>query len=378
MQPPRVALVTNVLSHYRVPCFRELAARRDVCVDFFVLTGDMPHRSYVLAAGEAPFPVRILPGRSWHRPPSDDLHLNDPRPALAGHELIILGGWAEPAYLALWSLALANRKRVAFWVESTLFEQPRGGWKDALKRSILRTASVAIVPGSRSADYCAWLGLPRERIFVAPNSVDVSYFRSQAAALLPAREALRAELGFSGAVILFVGRMVERFKSVSILIRAYRQIAAESAGTKLVLIGEGPDRVSYKGLSRELGLNSVEFLNFMPHDELARYYAAADIFVLPSRSEPWGFVLNEAMEFGLPLICSRAAGAAPDLVDEGVNGFTVPSEVEPLAERLACLVTDQGRRRAMGAASKKRIASFTPQAWANGMASGIKAAMDRG
>ncbi|MGE5141249.1 MAG: glycosyltransferase, partial [Rudaea sp.] len=277
MQPPRVALVTNVLSHYRVSCFQELAARQDVCVDFFVLTGEMPHRKYVLATGEPRFPVRVLPGRAWRRPPSDDLHLNDPRPALTGYDVVILGGWAEPTFLALWSLALASRKRVGFWIESTLFEERRGGWKDSLKRMMLHRASVAIVPGSRSADYCAWLGMPRKRIFIAPNSIDVAYFRRQASALAPRRDALRAELGFSGVVILFVGRMVERFKSVSTLIRAFRQVAADSPETRLVLIGEGPDRVDYERLSSELGLDGIQFLNFMSHDDLVRYYAAADI-----------------------------------------------------------------------------------------------------
>ena len=76
---PRIALVTNVLSHYRVPCFQALVSRLPGQVDFFLLSGDMPHRSYVLAQPQTSLPVRVLPGWALQRPPFDDLHLNDPQ-----------------------------------------------------------------------------------------------------------------------------------------------------------------------------------------------------------------------------------------------------------------------------------------------------------
>ena len=343
-------------------------------IDFFLLSGEMPHRAYVLANGAASISTRVLPGWSRSHPPFDDLHLNDPRPALRGYDLVILGGWAEPSYLLLWVLAQLKRTRVAFWIESTLSDLSRQTWRESVKRLMLSRASGAIVPGQSAAAYCEWLGLSRERIFVAPNAVDTSYFRKQAETLLPIREDIRRELGLDGVVILFVGRMVEYYKQISVLIHAYKQLESWKLDTRLVLIGEGDDRATYERLSCELGLRSIQFVDFMSHDALCRYYASADVFVLPSRSETWGFVLNEAMEFGLPLVVTQAVGASPDLVTEGENGFVVPTgDAEALANALKRLVTDPALRCQMGQVSKRRIAAFSPEHWADGFTRAIEA-----
>ena len=95
--------------------------------------------------------------------------------------------------------------------------------------------------------------------------------------------------------------------------------------------------------------------------------------VLPSRSEPWGFVLNEAMEFALPLVVSEAVGAGPDLVRAGENGLVVPVGDSPaLAAALARLADDENLRRRMGRASRALIAGFTPESWARGVARAVE------
>src|SRR5262245_21395297 len=132
MREPRVAFVTNVLAHYRVPCFEALAARLPGRIDFFVLTDEMTHRSYVLAEEQSALPLHVLPGKAFARPPYDNVHLNDVRPALRDYDLIILSGWAEPSYLLLWSLARITRKRIAFWLESTQDDFARAGFKESL------------------------------------------------------------------------------------------------------------------------------------------------------------------------------------------------------------------------------------------------------
>lgn len=90
--------------------------------------------------------------------------------------------------------------------------------------------------------------------------------------------------------------------------------------------------------------------------------------MLPSRSEPWGFVLNEAMEFGLPLVVSEAVGAAPDLVRHGENGYVVPvGNVRALTDALAELARDEELRRRMGSASRALVKGFSPEGWARGV-----------
>jgi len=366
---PRVAVVTNVLAHYRVPCFRALADRLPGAVTFFLLTETMPHRQYVFAQGESGLPVVPLAGRSWRRSDNDNLHWNRIEQVLAGRfDVLILGGWAEPTYLHLWCRHLLRRTRILFWVESTLYEGHRTGAKELLKRWMLRWAAGCVVPGQRAAGYCHHLGMPKERIFVAPNAADGEFFRRLAALHAPQRPALRREMALLNPTFLFVGRLVDAFKDVRTLLHAIHQADTEGPPITLLLVGDGPDRQDYETLAAHLGCRDVRFLGLLDHTEISRYYAAADALVLPSRSETWGFVLNEAMEFSLPLVVSEAVGAGPDLVRPGENGFMVPTgEVAPLARALVCLAQDEAQRKAMGQVSKRLVAEFSPHAWAGGM-----------
>ena len=134
---PKVALVTNVLAHYRVPCFQKLADRMPGYITFFLLTEEMSHRHYVMAKGTNGLPVVTLPGWRWSRSTHDDIHLNDIRPVLrGGYDLIILGAWDEPTYLLLWLTGLLRRQHIMFWIESTAEDGPRSPVKERMKKIV--------------------------------------------------------------------------------------------------------------------------------------------------------------------------------------------------------------------------------------------------
>jgi glycosyltransferase involved in cell wall biosynthesis len=371
----RIALVTNVFSHYRIQCFATIY--RTLSSDemtFYFLSGEMAHRGYVMASGTPPFSAVWLDGCKWHRPPYDDRHLNDIRPILRGnYDVTILGAWDEPTYLLLWLWGVFKNKKVLFWIESTAYEGSRKGIRESYKRLLLKYAEGCIVPGKRSFEYCARLGMDEKRIFIAPNATDREYFRGQADKLLPSRQTIRKDLSIEGVALLYVGRFVEEYKNVSILIEAFGKFVQTGMNIALLLVGDGPDRYTYEKIIREHRITGVCFLGQMDHNQLCRVYAASDIQILTSRSEPWGFVLNEGMEFGLPLIVSEAVGAGPDLVHEGVNGFFFPTgDVDALADKLEILIQNEALRKKMGEASRKIIEDFSPENWAKGVKKAIE------
>ena len=105
---------------------------------------------------------------------------------------------------------------------------------------------------------------------------------------------------------------------------------------------------------------------------------AVDVFVLPSRSEPWGMVLNEAAAAGLPLVATEAVGAAHDLIEPGANGFRVPvNDVAALAEALRALEADAELRRAYGERSREVVGRFRPEAWADAVSAAARSATRR-
>jgi glycosyltransferase involved in cell wall biosynthesis len=285
---------------------------------------------------------------------------------------LVLCGWFEPSFWLLWLWGVALGKPILFSIESTAYDGPRRRWREICKRLLLRRATGCVVPGRRSFEYCARLGMKEERIFVAPNSVDQAHFRERAADLRTQREVLRRELGIQGIALLFVGRLVEEHKGVSTLIKAFKKIENQTKPLHLLIVGAGPDLPYYENLAKQMGGEGVCFLGERNQNQLCQIYAAADIFILPSLCEQWGLVLNEAMEFGLPLVVSEAVGAGPDLVRPGNNGFVFPvGDEEVLARILTDLVREEELRNRLGQASRMMIRDFSPENWARGMSRAI-------
>ena len=119
---------------------------------------------------------------------------------------------------------------------------------------------------------------------------------------------------------------------------------------------------------------------FKQYEELPIYYGLANAFIHASTSEQWGLVVNEAMASGLPVIVSNRCGCAPELVEEGINGFTFdPDDQEQLANRLlevASLSSD--RRQGLGDAGRRIVANFGPERFADGLTHAAEKALEIG
>ena len=124
-------------------------------------------------------------------------------------------------------------------------------------------------------------------------------------------------------------------------------------------MGDGVLRRDLENYSAKHQVTNVCFAGFRNQTELPRYFGVGDVLVLPSSTEPWGLVVNEAMNFGLPVICSNQVGCAADLVKPDENGYVFPAgDIDALADSLAAMLTDEGRRSAMGECSRALIADW--------------------
>jgi glycosyltransferase involved in cell wall biosynthesis len=275
-----------------------------------------------------------------------------------GFDVLISVGWDSPAAMAAYALAKLLRKPIVLWSGSTANEP---SWRRSLSlpivRALVRGSSSWIAYGTRARDYLVQLGAARERVFIAYNTVDVDWFQTRAEELRPNRLSIRRDLGLTeGPVVLYVGQLIAR-KGVRDLVDAFDLVASKRRESQLVLVG-------YGGLESELRehvarrrIDRVHFVGHVPIPELPRYYASADVLVLPSHEEVWGLVLNEAAASGLPLVATDVAGASPDLIEAGNNGYTVPRG------RPACLahaiLRALERQEQMGEASRQLVSSRT-------------------
>ena len=345
----KFALVTEIPAPYRIPLFNALAERLDLLV-LFLAAADPRRSFYDLHEQEWKFEHDVVPGRSL-RPRGRWLVLSHGlgrRLQRFAPDAVGVGGWNQPAFVRTLAYAKTHRIPILSWVESTAQDERSGRAPlELAKRTLVRSYDGFFVPGQASFDYVRSFGVEPERIAIAPNAVDASVFAGP-------REPDDGTVRF-----LYVGRL-DPEKGLDVLLRAFEDVPGE-----LVLVGSGTAETELRALADD----RVRFMGSLPRDEVAEWYRRADAFVLPSRSEPWGMVLNEAATAGLPLVATEGVGAARELVEDGINGFRVPvGDERALTEALHRLADDAAFRTAAGARSRELVARLTPEAWADGVA----------
>jgi glycosyltransferase involved in cell wall biosynthesis len=369
----KMVLLTELISPYRIPVFNALASRRDVDLHvMFLSETDPSQRQWLIYKDEIRFSHEVLPSWQrriggyhllWNRGVSSSLGKIHPN-------VIVCGGYSYPAF---WQAAAWARRRkipLVLWSESTKRDRRRQHkWVELAKRKFIAHCRAYIVPGKASREYLEKLGVGDKPIFIAPNAVDIDRFASLAGAARTHADEIRRVEGLPERYFLYAGR-ITREKGVFDLLEAYARLSQERRSrVGLVFVGDGSARSRLMKRAKELDGGRVIFPGFVQRDDLAKYYALADALVLPTYSDPWGLVVNEAMASGLPIVVSNAAGCAADLVTHEWNGFVVrPREIGRLAVALGTLADDHELVRVMAQRSAERIQNFSPQICAAGLA----------
>ncbi len=279
-----------------------------------------------------------------------------------------------PLAALLW--AKAHGKIAIMMSESSHRDKARSALQEWGKRHLVRRFDAALVGGKSQKAYAALLGIPEERIYTGYDAVDNEHFSRGAARARQEAKSLRQELGLPPAYFLAVSRFIDK-KNLPFLIEAYvRHRTLSRTPWDLVLCGSGPLEAVLREKAR--GLPGVHFPGFKQAQELPIYYGLASAFVVPSSHfEQWGLVVNEAMACGLPVLVSRQCGCAPDLVQEGVNGFTFdPRDVEALARLMARMSSGELNLAAMGEASRKIVSAYSPETFGANLLAACKESLE--
>jgi len=371
----RLTVITEIIAPYRLPVFNALARLDGVNLHvIFLAENDLAKRQWLVYKHEIRFSYQVLPSWRWRVGRNNLLFNWGLVSALrqAAPDAILCGGYNYPA--AWRALLWAGRKHVPFllWAESNTRDFRSGrAWIEFLKTRFLRRCDGYVVPGKSSLEYLKEYETREEAIFTAPNAVDTQFF-AQRAGRVRSDAGVRKRFNLPARFFLFVGRLVAE-KGVFDLLHAYQTLPAkfrEQIG--LVFVGDGAARSRLSSLAARINSGVVHFAGFVQREDLPVYYALADALVFPTRTDPWGLVVNEAMACGLPVICSRAAGCAEDLVRDHWNGRLVcPGDTESLASAMHELGCDASLRSTMGARSREQIADYSPEACAAGMAAAV-------
>ncbi len=369
----RLAILTEIIAPYRVPVFNALARRAglDLHVIFLAET-DAATRQWRVYKDEIRFSHQVLPSWRWRAGKHSCLINRGLWSALtaARPQVIICGGYNYPASWEALVWARRHQVRFVLWSESNS-QDARGGrpWVESLKAYFVRHCDRFVVPGKASFEYLRSLGSPEANIVTAPNAVDNGFFAAQAENTRAHGAEFRARLHLPSRFILFAGRLVPE-KGVFDLLQAYAKLESGlRSEVGLVFAGDGIAREELAQQAKRISPGMICFPGFAQREDLARLYALAEALVLPTHSDPWGLVVNEAMACGLPIIVSSVAGSSSDLVEDGWNGYVVPPrDTRELSLAIDSLLHQPELQRRMGAHSAERIRNYSPEACAAGLA----------
>jgi glycosyltransferase involved in cell wall biosynthesis len=285
----------------------------------------------------------------------------------AGFDVLWVHGYSSlntlQGMLAAKSLGIPVLVRAEPW----LGDRNRSGSTLAAKRLFFkllrRLVDGALAIGTLNAEYWRhYLGgdFPLYRM---PYAVDNHYFQSRGEEARKGRTALQNELGLdpSRPVILFASKLQSR-KRCADLVEAYKNLCSEPGMEPhpyLVIVGDGEERAELERQAAESGFEGIRFCGFRNQSELPRFFDMATVFVLPSRHEPWGLIVNEVMNAGRAVIVSDEVGCQPDLVDDGIEGCVFPAgNVAALTDALRRVLATPETAAAMGQRGLMKIRSW--------------------
>lgn len=344
-----VTFITIVPSPYQRDLFRALATRPEIELKVYYIEATSPDSPWP----EAPLrPYEtILPG-FWMPLGRARWHFNWRLPDVSHADYVVLS-----SYSSLTGQRLMRRlrgKRWLFWGER--MRRQAGRLRELMQRKL--TAPLARATGivgiGRQAESDYRKRFPKTKHFCIPYHCDQSAFLS----------GNREPTGSKPLTFLFCGQMIWR-KGIDLLLTAFDRLVAKGADVRLLLVGREAELSAYLSALRPASRARIRYEGFQPPESLPAYFSQSDVFILPSRYDGWGVVINQALGAGLPVISSDAAGAGLDLVEEEINGLRFPAgEMTALLSCMERFVAKPGLAQEWGQASRLKALTITPKAGA--------------
>lgn len=345
----KILFLTNIPAPYTIAFFNDLGNKINLTVLFERKNATDRDKSWG-KFGNVSFDYKFLKGKRIRQ---DSIISLDVIKYIKKrkYDLIIVGNYASPTGILAILYMKIRHIRYAIHADGGLISDD-SDLKYKIKRFLINGADVCFSSGSLTSKYFRYYGARKGTVaeypFTSIRSSQISEYFSH--------DRNKNYLGFEEKnLIVSVGQIIPR-KGFDILIKSMSMIRNEAY---LIIIG-GEATEDLKNLITELKLSNIKFIPFLPFDNVLEYISAADIFVLTTREDIWGLVINEALAMGTPIVSTDRCVAAVDLVEEGVNGFIVHSEDEKAAaDRLDLLLSNENLRNTIRNNNLKKAEKYT-------------------
>ena len=240
---------------------------------------------------------------------------------------IICFGWDHLAAYSSFYWSRKHVKEFIIWSGSTIYEKSwRRNLFNPLVKYLVRHSDKCIADGTRHRDYLVHLGAEPRNVEIFYFQVDVDYFINKSDNFSnDDKTQFKKMLGITTQkVIFFNGQLIER-KGIFELLQGFRMYQEKHNDITLLILGRGMEKEKMQAIVTSQNIQNIVFADFVPYEDVYKFYSISDMLILPSREEAWGLVLNEAMACGLPIISTYETGAVDDLIEEGKNGYVIKS-----------------------------------------------------
>lgn len=292
-------------------------------------------------------------------------------------DAVAIPGWGFPYARAALKWCRRHQVPAILMSESKWDDEPRQWWKEWLKSQLyVKQFRTALVGAETHRQYLIQLGMPVEAIALGYDIVDNDYFAAQAdiARQDPTAARSRQPQIPQRPYFITVSRFIPR-KNLQRLLSAYAMYRQQCVQQPwdLVVCGSGKEEASLKQAIAEHDLESwVHLPGFVSYNAMGDWYGLATGLIHPALQEQWGLVVNEAMAAGLPVLVSASCGCAPELVQDGLNGFRFdPTNVEQLANLMQALSEGPIDAKNLGQAAQAQLQSMGPTAFGAGLVKAV-------
>jgi glycosyltransferase involved in cell wall biosynthesis len=348
----KVLFISNIPSPYRLEFFKELGKYCELDVVFERETSSERDESWGQYKFEN-YNGKILHGINTGKDKA--LTLGIIKYLKRDYDVIVVANPATP--VGIISIMYLKSHKKKYYIEGDGAQYVKRNFiKESLKKAVIKGA-YGYLSTSKSLDYYYMMyGAAKEKIYRYPfTSVSASEIQN-IEELEEKKKKARLKMGIPSDVkmVLSIGRF-DYIKGFDILIKSMKSIRSAQC---YIIGGDVTDE--YLAVMEHENIDNVVFSTFLTKDRLSDYYYAADIFVLPTRYDPWGLVINEAMAYGLPVISTDKCVAASELIEEGVNGYIVRAEdVDELAMRIHDLLDNTELMKKMQGRNLIKIKDYT-------------------
>lgn len=367
----KVALITNVIAPYRRPLFEELGKNVDLTVVCSTKNKADKNWKSSKCYGNASYKHIILKGLNLNL--KNDYSYIQPELFLRLYKLkpniIITSAYGPNTFFASLFARLLGIPCILWSASTIASEKKYSNIRNLYRKILIKMQSAFIAVGSDSNDYLLSIGASIEKCYIAYNAVGDMPQSGKIASIIKKSENIKST--YSGTILLYSGQLIRR-KGLDLLFSALK-LVQESHNITMLIIGSGPLENALRKIANDLKLQNVIFLGFKQDEDLMSYYFASDVYVLPTREDTWAMVINEAMQCGLPVVCSKYAGCVTDLVHDKITGLIIdPYDKKNFALTLNEIISNNEQRDKLKVEAQKRISKFSIKSSTNIFIQAIK------